>query len=90
MENKALKAQIINLQDEAMQIEALAHKGYLDQKLLDDKEKEIQTLKKKLKILATQLAQAEDLDDFEREKETLNTELTDYKDKLLNLKEKER
>ena len=55
------------------------------QKLLDDKEKEIQTLKKKLKILGTQLAQADELADFEREKEVLNSELTDCKAKLLKL-----
>ena len=59
VENKALKTQINNLQNEAMQIEGPAHKGILAQKLLDDKEKEIQTLKKKLKIPSTQLAQAE-------------------------------
>ena len=41
VENKALKAQINNLQSEAMQIEGPAHKGILAQKLLDDKEKEI-------------------------------------------------
>ena len=83
MENKAITTQINNLQNEAMQIEGPAHKGILAQKLLDDKEKEIQILKKKLKIPATQLAQAEELADFEREKETLNVELTDYKAKLL-------
>ena len=90
VENKALKAQINNLQSEAMQIEGLEHKGILAQKLLDDKEKEIQTLKKKLKIPATQLTQAEELVDFEREKETLNPELTNCKAKLLKLEEKER
>ena len=42
VENKALKAQINNLQNEAMQIEGPAHiKGFLAQKLLDDKETEI-------------------------------------------------
>ena len=60
------------------------------QKLLYDKEKEIQALKKKLKIPATQLAQAEELADFEREKEALNSELTDCKAKLLKLEEKGR
>ena len=89
VENKSLKAQINNLQNEAMQIEGLAHKGVLAHKLLDDKEKDIQTLKKKLKILATQLAQTEELADFEKEKETLNAELTDCKAKLLKLEEKE-
>ena len=53
VENKSLKAQINNLQNEAMQIEGPAHKGVLAHKLLNDKEKEIQTLKKKLKIPAT-------------------------------------
>ena len=90
VENKALKTQINSLQNEAMQMEGLAHKGSLAHKLLDDKEKEIQTLKKKLKIPATQLAQAEELVDFEREKETLNPELTNCKAKLLKLEEKER
>ena len=41
VENKALKAQINNLQKEAMQIEGFAQKGSLAHKLLDDKEKEI-------------------------------------------------
>ena len=41
VENKALKTQINNLQNEAMQIEGPAHKGILAQKLLYDKEKEI-------------------------------------------------
>ena len=59
VENKALKAQIKNLQKEAMQIVGPTQKGSLAQKLLDDKQKEIQTLKKKLKMSATQLAQAE-------------------------------
>ena len=60
------------------------------QKLLDDKEKEIQTLKKKLKIPSTELSQEEELVEFEREKETLNAELTNCKAKLLKLEEKER
>ena len=90
VENKALKAQINNLQNEAIQIEGPTYKRVLAQKLLDDKEKEIQTLKRKLKIPATQLTQIEELDDFEKEKETLNTELTDYKAKLLKLEETER
>ena len=90
VENRALKAQINSLQNEAMQLEGPTHKGSLAQKVLDDKEKEIQTLKKKLKIPTTQLAQVEELADFEREKETLNIELTDCKAKLLKLEEKER
>ena len=43
-----------------------------------------------MKIHATQLAQVEELADFEREKETLNAQLTDYKSRLLKLEEKER
>ena len=41
VENKALKAQINNLQSKAIPIEGPAHKGILARKLLDDKEKEI-------------------------------------------------
>ena len=85
VENKALKAQINNLQNEVVQIEGPAHKGVLAQKLLDDKEKEIHTLKKKLKIPTTQLTQTEELADFEKEKETLNAKFIDYKDMLLKL-----
>ena len=66
VENKALKTQINSLQNEAMQMEGQTHKGSLAQKLLNDKEKEIQTLKKKLKIPVTQFAQAEELADFEK------------------------
>ena len=90
VENKSLNAQINNFQNEAMQIEGPAHKGVLAQKLLDDKEKEIQTLKRKFKIPATQLAQTEELAEFKREKETLNAKLIDCKAKLLKLEEKER
>ena len=85
VENKALKTQINNLQNETVQIEGPTHKGILAQKLLNDKEKEIQTLKKKLKIPTTQLAQAKEFANFEREKETLNAELTYCKAKLLKL-----
>ena len=46
VEKKALKAQINNLQSESMQIEIPVHKGVLAQKLLNDKEKEIQTHKR--------------------------------------------
>ena len=88
VENKALKAPIKNFQKEAMQIEGPAHKGVLAQKLLDDKGKEIQTLKKKLKVPSTQLAQIEELADFEKEKETLNIELTEYKSKMIKLKKR--
>ena len=58
--------------------------------MLEDRDKEILTLKKKLKIPGTQLTQADELADFEREKEVLNSELTDCKAKLLKLEEKGR
>ena len=47
-------------------------------------------MKRKLKIPSTQLDQADELADFEREKEVLNFELTDYKAKLLKLEQKGR
>ena len=58
--------------------------------MLEDRDKDIQTLKKKLKILGSQLAQADELADFEKEKEVLNFELTSCKAKLLKLEEKGR
>ena len=57
---------------------------------MEEKEREIQVLKKKLKIPSTQLIQTIDLTEFEKEKEALNTELTDCKAKLLKLEEKEK
>ena len=90
VKNKALKIQINNLQNESVQIDGPAYKGDLAQRLLDKKEKEIQVLKRKLKIPSTQLTQTYELVEFEKENETLNTELTDCKAKMLNLKEKER
>ena len=71
-------------------MEGSAQKGSLVQKMLDDKDKEIQTLKKKLRILGSQLAQADELADFEKGKEALNSKLTDSQAKLLNLEEKGR
>ena len=56
VEIKALKAQINNLQKEAIQMEGARQKGSVVQKLLDDKDKEIQALKKKLKIPGSHLA----------------------------------
>ena len=58
--------------------------------MLDEKEKEIQVLKNKLKIPSTQLIQTAELGEFEKERETLNIELTDCKAKLLKLEEKEK
>ena len=50
--------------------------------MIDVRDKEIQTLKNKLRIPGSQLAQADELADFEKEKEALNSELTDCKAKL--------
>ena len=58
--------------------------------MLDVKDKEIQALKKRLKIPSSQLSQADELDDFEKEKEALNSRLTDSQAKLLKLEEKGR
>ena len=60
------------------------------QKLLNEKEKEIHILKKKLKISSTQLVQIDELDEFKKEKETLNTKITYCKAKLLKLEDKKR
>ena len=47
-------------------------------------------MKKKLKIPSTQLIQTSKLTEFEKEKEALNTELTNCKAKLLKLEEEEK
>ena len=47
-------------------------------------------LKKKFKISSTQLIQTFELIEFEKEKETLSTELSDCKSKLLKIEEKEK
>ena len=60
------------------------------QNLYDEKEKEVQVLKKKLKIHSTQLIQTFELTEFEKDKEALNIELIDCKDNLLNIEEKEK
>ena len=90
VEIKSLQSQINILQKEAIKMEGSTQKGSLVQKMLDDRDKEIQTLKKKLRVPVTQLAQADELDDFKKEKEALKSELIDCKDKLLNLEEKGR
>ena len=60
------------------------------QKLLNDKDKEIQALKKRLRIPGSQLARVDELAEFEKEKETPNSKLADSQAKLLRLEEKER
>ena len=57
-------------------------KGASTQKLLKYKESTIQPLKRKLDIPATQLIQTSKLTEIEKEKEALNTELINCKDRL--------
>ena len=85
VEDKALKFQFQKLQDESVKVDGQADEGALAQKLLDEKENEIQVLKKKLKIPSTQLIYTSELTDFEKEREALNTGLTDCKDRILKL-----
>ena len=57
---------------------------------LPKKENTIQLLKKKLKIPNTQLIQASELTELEKERETLNNELNDCKYKLLKFVEEKK
>ena len=59
------------------------------QRLLDEKEKEIQLLKKKILIPPTQLIQGPELAEIEKGKENLNNRLNDCQAKLLNFVVKE-
>jgi hypothetical protein len=52
---------------------------------LDEKEKLIQNLKKKLKMSATEHPQTTKLVSLEQENETLHQEALDYKDRVLQL-----
>ena len=63
-------------------------KGVGIHKLLNEKENSIQLLKKKLNILYTHLIHAFELAELEKEKESLSSELTDCKAKLLKFAEK--
>ena len=63
-------------------------KGTSTQMLLKEKEDTIQLLKKKLKILATQLIQDSKLSELERDKERLNGKLTECQSQLLKFIEK--
>ena len=70
--------------------ESQVDKGAGIHNLLNEKENAIQLLKNNLNILATQLIQASELDEVEKEKEGLSNELTDCKAKLLKFAEKEK
>ena len=79
MENKAHQTQIKKLQTELLAAGGQSDKGAgRIQRLLDEKEKEIQLLKKKILIPTTQLIQGPELAEIEKEKENLNNQLTDY------------
>ena len=76
------------LQDYLLKVDGQSDKGAVAQKLFDEKEKEVQVLKKKLKIHSTQCIQTYELTEFEKGKEALNIKLTDFRSKLLKLVEK--
>ena len=65
-------------------------KGAGIQKLVNEKENVIQLLKNKLKITSIQLIHASKLAEIEKKKESLSSELTDCKVKLLIFAEKEK
>ena len=90
MENRSHQTQIKKLQTDLLAADSYAYKGSATQKLLNEKENTIQLLKKKLKIPSTQLIQAYELTELEKEKEVLNGELTDCKAKLLKFTEKKK
>ena len=60
VENKALRIKINKLQDDLLKCEGQSDQGEATQKLLDEKEKEVQILKNKLKIPYTQLIKTSD------------------------------
>ena len=66
MENKVRQTQIKMLQIELMDGGGQYNKGSSIQRLLDEKEKDIQLLKKKILILATQLIQGPELAKIEK------------------------
>ena len=78
MKNRAHQSQIKKLQIDLLLAEKQVDKGAGTKKLLKEKEDTIQLLKKKLKILATQLIQPSKLSELEKEKESLNGKLIDY------------
>ena len=61
------------------------NRGQATKKILVEKESTIQLLKKKLKIPSTQLIQASELTELEKEKDLLFQELNDFKSRLMKL-----
>ena len=68
VENKGHHVQIKKLQTYLLATKRQANKGERIQKLVNEKENDIQLLKKKLKIPSTQLIQASKLAELEKEK----------------------
>ena len=77
--------QIKKLQRYLLTMDSEVDEGKVTQKILAEKETTIQLLKKILKIPVTQLIQASELTELEKEKEFLHRELNDYKAKSLKL-----
>ena len=90
VENKSHQEQIKKLRTDVQATESQGDKGAGIHKLLNEKENAIQQLKKKLNIPSTQLIQAFELVELEKENEGLSNELNDCKDKLLKFSEKEK
>ena len=89
VENKAQQTQIKKLQTQLLAVGGQSNKGAGIQRLLDEKEKDIQLLKKKILIPATQLIQGPELAEIEKEKENLNNQLTNCQAKLMKFVDKE-
>ena len=68
-----------------LDIDSESNKGEVTQNILADKENTTQFLKKKLEIPPTQLIQASELTEMEKEKDLLASELSDNKENLLRL-----
>ena len=83
VENKAYHSQIMKLQIDLSVADNPRDKGTTTKRILKDKEGTIQLLKKKLEILTTWLIQTAELTKIEKEKEALNTQVIDYKARLL-------
>ena len=88
VENRAHQAQIKKLQVDLLVDDIHEDKGASTQKLLKEKQSAIQLLKRKLDILATWLIQTSEFTEIEKEKESLNTELINFKAILLKYEEK--
>ena len=73
-----------------MTVDSEENKGEATHKFHNDKENTIQLLKKKLKIPTTQLIQASELSELEKEKETLTDELSNCKANLLKFVEEKK